>query len=572
MPRSTKDRVEQKPVKQRQTKGKVAKPRQTTSTRLRAKDFKPDTPSVAPHDHTDSYEGRTANEEVVVALNDGTTTDMAQPVLTPAENDLRDPFHCLSSYEVGVIIAFLPPKATHTLRLVSKFWKASSEFHNAGHAIRTHFPNAALASKTYETPEEANLHFRRLLYHHRSLQRGFATRAMECTSAKFWHLHGNTLLWANPKGSISIHDLRSDKNIPNTASKTVHLSLREHFDTEILLHDALPTSVGDLLVHVTHNVKGTERYPGKLIRMSREGGVIWEVPRYFRDHIGSLAMGESAFYYIFQSSRWQEYNNFVARNIDDGSFLYHTVITDRVLPWLNDPYTFKLFNHGKWASYRFLDGNTWIFDTVTGKQVYSFKGSKSSSLVFSEVEDKLWEVDRRYESASWRYVFIYDEKSKSMVRQELRYKWADFHTYDEKSETFIRQRVWFRHAPTQHTTVFAFGGDRHLCLRIKHDAKRAWRDGGTDDPFARMAIASLVPRVDYTYPGAGEPLLVESGPMASITLPDNPLRRVTTRRGFEASLPWIIRAGDFFGMVGEYLVFHSPHSEYLVVLDFWPTW
>lgn len=598
MPRSTRDRVDQKLVNQQQTKEEVAKPRKTKKTRSLAKDYKADTPSVAPPDHTGSHEATTASEEeVVVALHDGLselmTTETRQPVsaaVIPAENNLRDPFQYQSSYEVGVIIAFLPARSTHALRLVSKLWKASSEFHNAGLAIRTHFPNAAAASKTYETREEANLQFRRLctiiifptvtlkttdegrlVYHQQSLQGGFATRAMECTSAKIWHLHGNALLWANPKGSISVHDLRSDKNIPNTASETIHLSLREHLDTEICLHDALLTSVGDLLIHLTQEVKSPKKYTPKLIRMSREGKIIWEVSHYYHDHIGRLAMGRSAFYYIFQPSRLRGYS-FVASSIEDGSTFYHTVMTDRFLPSMDERYTFELFNHGRWASYRFLDGKTWIFDTATGKRVHYFEGSRYCSLVFSEAEDKFWEVDYRYENTWWRYVNTSDEDSKTLFRPELRYQRADLNTYDEKSGTFIHQRVWFRHASTRHTTGLGFGGDRKLCFRIEHSAQEPSRDGGSEDLFARMGIAPLAPDVDNSYPGAGEPLLVESGSVASVTLPVKSRNRATRRREFEASLPWKIHHGDFFGMVGDYLVFRNQNDESLVVLEFWPPW
>lgn len=74
----------------------------------------------------------------------------------------RDPFQCLSGVEVGLIIDFLPVESTHALRLVSRLWKADSEHHNAALAIRRHFPNSALAKKTYATRAEANLQFRRL--------------------------------------------------------------------------------------------------------------------------------------------------------------------------------------------------------------------------------------------------------------------------------------------------------------------------------------------------------------------------------------------------------------------------
>jgi hypothetical protein len=177
---------------------------------------------------------------------------------------------------------------------------------------------------------------------------------------------------------------------------------------------------------------------------------------------------------------------------------------------------------------------TWIFDTATGKRVHYFEGSRYCSLVFSEAEDKFWEVDYRYENTWWRYVNTSDEDSKTLFRPELRYQRADLNTYDEKSGTFIHQRVWFRHASTRHTTGLGFGGDRKLCFRIEHSAQEPSRDGGSEDLFARMGIAPLAPDVDNSYPGAGE--LVESGSVASVTLPVKSRNRATRRREFEASL------------------------------------
>lgn len=78
------------------------------------------------------------------------------------EQNPQDPFQRLSSVEVGLVVAFLPVESSHTLRLVSRLWKACSEYHNGVLAIRRHFPHSTLAEKTYETREQANLQFRRL--------------------------------------------------------------------------------------------------------------------------------------------------------------------------------------------------------------------------------------------------------------------------------------------------------------------------------------------------------------------------------------------------------------------------
>lgn len=74
----------------------------------------------------------------------------------------RDPFECLDGDLVRMVIDLLPVETSHTLRLVSRWWKACSEYHNGSFAIKRHFPFAAAATTDFETREEANLAFRRL--------------------------------------------------------------------------------------------------------------------------------------------------------------------------------------------------------------------------------------------------------------------------------------------------------------------------------------------------------------------------------------------------------------------------
>ncbi|MCJ1368321.1 hypothetical protein MMC16_007463 [Acarospora aff. strigata] len=172
-------------------------------------------------------------------------------VIDPGGNHVQDPFHRLSTHEVALIFDFLPVEATHTARLVSKLWKASSEFHNTSRAIRRHFPESRSASATYDTWDEANVQFRRLLYHQQSLKQGIATRATKYTCADFWDLKGNTLLWANRSGSISVRDLRSAQNGPSELSNILRLNVFAYLGRTGYLLEALLIANGDLLVHIS---------------------------------------------------------------------------------------------------------------------------------------------------------------------------------------------------------------------------------------------------------------------------------------------------------------------------------
>ena len=44
------------------------------------------------------------------------------------------------------------------------------------------------------------------------------------------------------------------------------------------------------------------------------------------------------------------------------------------------------------------------------------------------------------------------------------------------------------------------------------------------------------------------------------------------RRPLQAGIPWSIRDDYPLKSVDDYLVFHCPEHEVLVIIDFWPTW
>ena len=83
-------------------------------------------------------------------------------VRRPKNKNAKDPFEYLADDVVGIIVSFLPVQVTEVLRRVSKFWKATSEYHNDSRAIRRHFGYLGEGSKSFDSREEANLHFRRL--------------------------------------------------------------------------------------------------------------------------------------------------------------------------------------------------------------------------------------------------------------------------------------------------------------------------------------------------------------------------------------------------------------------------
>ena len=75
----------------------------------------------------------------------------------PQKRVLRDPFHVFNDGEVHVIIALLPARDTETPRLVSKLWKANSEYHCGKSALVRHFSWAAAKADRCKTSEAVYL-------------------------------------------------------------------------------------------------------------------------------------------------------------------------------------------------------------------------------------------------------------------------------------------------------------------------------------------------------------------------------------------------------------------------------
>ncbi len=79
----------------------------------------------------------------------------------PKNPNGRDPFQHLGDDVVHLIITNLGPKDTETIRRVSRFWKATSEYHCGKATLIQHLPWAACQDLLGSTKEDINLQYRR---------------------------------------------------------------------------------------------------------------------------------------------------------------------------------------------------------------------------------------------------------------------------------------------------------------------------------------------------------------------------------------------------------------------------
>ncbi|KAL8828352.1 MAG: hypothetical protein Q9191_002634 [Dirinaria sp. TL-2023a] len=120
-----------------------------------------------------------------------------------ASRNERDPFQYLNDDEIVQIIGHLSSRDTETMRRVSKFWKATSE-----RVLLRFFPEADACDLDTLSSEETNLYYRRQLYFHESLKIGRASRAIQFTGVRDWHLNCHVLMFSNGVDNAAVRTLR----------------------------------------------------------------------------------------------------------------------------------------------------------------------------------------------------------------------------------------------------------------------------------------------------------------------------------------------------------------------------
>ena len=133
--------------------------------------------------------------------------------------------------------------------------------------------------------------------------------------------------------------------------------------------------------------------------------------------------------------------------------------------------------------------------------------------------------------------------------------------YDEATGTFLDCKEWcVINGCQRDPSLTTFDGDRSVFFRTLHDlVDFDTRVMGTTNHFAHLTIS----------PNEFDPNSPEG--TVAVTLPGRS-KTDGRRRQLELELPWVLEEGDFFGMMNDYLIYSSPRSGFLVLVDFWPVW
>ena len=478
-------------------------------------------------------------------------------VCRPKARNAKDPFEWLGDDEVAIIMSWLPAATTEILRRVSKLWKATSEYHNGNEALRRYYSHIEKGtSRRYASRQEANLGFRRRLYHEESLKAGKATRALEFNAACIWHINNNCIVWASRRGPIFTRSLdpcrRTD--VDN------ELDVRNKVGKGTFLHDILLTEKGDIIVDAVI-WRETNR---RLMRLNPKGDTIWARSDTKKTEIevaSKFVVNRDLFYRI--EGPPDVGLAFTARSLLDGSITIHKRFPSEFYSdsryYLNQfgNRNLKLYYQG--ARLLFADGQAgkiYFFNTFTGDLVGSFKPPIYSTITVGSNGDHIWlgcyvslpapADDRDPICLAGKY----DTEAKETVHSES--------GHIQK----MGRKLPFRGCDLDRKLLFrshCSGSDVLTYLMIARITENSQYETQRE-PFRGRCM--------HAYLEQKNPALVTL-PALSTTGP-NP--QVFRRRLLEMHAQWYPQKEEFCMMSQDYLVYCVSKYEKLVVLSFWPDW
>ena len=383
------------------------------------------------------------------------------------------------------------------------------------------------------------------MYYQQNLEAGFATRAIRCNGASDWHVHENRLLWGRMEEPRLVLDLRTvdGTSITESDSMTLHFSHPLPNGTCRRYVQIIPG--GDFLM-TTVLIQDTGKRAHKLKRISAGGSVLWSLN--LKGTMTRPVIGKENIYFVRASSLKDGVRTckmfFAKRKICDGSIIFDVPIPPgtRIRKKMLD-YDGSLLLTGNerlvsWG--KITRSEVYIFSTSTGQVLYTVHQPRSFSPLLQSVG-----------SSTYTAGFWHTGERTTILS-----------SYDEASNSFSEvQDYQVDGGLTDDPPFVIFDGDRSIFLRVLHS--RAGYKGGRTNHFAQLAILPAAQALDSESESSDSTI--------PITLPG--LSKADgKRRDLEFELPWTFKEGDFYGMMNDYLVYHSRELESLVLVDFWPEW
>lgn len=536
----------------------------------------------------------------------------------------RDPFQYIGDDVVYLIITNLAAKDTETIRRVSHFWKATSEFHCGKATVIQHLPWAASQDLLELPKEDINLQYRRqrmylrslclprlflkaqlltlAVYHYSSLEVGIATRAIKFTGVYDWHMNENAIAWTNGHDKAFIRVLKASNGIPISSEDEIADFGHE---PSIKIPYVQLTITGDLIVlHRSYhknddavpalNDQSQHRCPPAddvLFKLTK-GCAAWKM--HLKGTICKPAVGKDAIYFVEACHEGpldgEHGSAFKKIDLETGAVLYtstppeihetgvfvrHKEGDETITPGyskIQSPTRGRKIEVAMLDTSLKLTGNetlaVWsdvklrihIFSTAAGQLLFTYNRDSVTTLAVSSVKPHIWDILARPSIPGI---------------DSLRLS-----TYDPRTEAvsyaFSSNKInsWRAHA----RAPGFIDADRPVAFEFCHTPDIVFTDlNNTRDPFTSIEVVGLEKTVagekiflgDVVRPKKEDPEDDEHRTL--ITLPAQP-GKDTQRRVLDFEAPWIVGKDDFFGLVQGYLVYHNFEDQELFAIDFWPTW
>lgn len=371
------------------------------------------------------------------------------------------------------------------------------------------------------------------VHYYESLAIGNATRAVLCHGALDWHLEHDTLMWSNKKGDLSIRTLRSRSDslpITSPATSIDFRSFKIPFDSMI---SAQLTEDGNMVVCLEGNGINDRSSTGlngqRLIKITRQGAIVWEMSFKSTQLISMPAVGKKALFFVERLPL-----AIVKVSLEDGSISYRTKLPDRyhqVLANESDKHL-KLYSNEAFAVWKDMDNSAYVFSTKTGILLRDYPRPTRVRPFVRDQSKFIWSVN--YE----------------------RFGWA---------------------SPDVHHSEGPLSGDHYSnASRINHIVRANkdfdWRFLGQNertDPSTNLWVSVI--EEFHCEKSDMFKWKKEKASAARISLPSHS-GALGERRPLEAELPWRREEDDRLGRVNDYMVYHSLKEEILLLVDFWPNW
>lgn len=307
-----------------------------------------------------------------------------------------------------------------------------------------------------------------------------------------------------------------------------------------------------------------------LLRITTGGILLWR--KELEPSIGRPALGKQAVYILCyrdpNPSSIQGEIALVKMSLEDGSVLYRTqldvsqvtsieAVKDKHLQLTRDE------NFLVWRAFPHI----YVWSTETGKVVFTqdmFGTPPTSPLrtLSSEGEDiwdmgnTLYDAPNPGRSSTGRVKF---KKSPLTIKIE------DIHFPPGFRSPSLLSPVEWRF-DGNHSTFFS------LSHGLLPSRELEWRFLGQNETTDVSTSISVAPMNIVLVEGLHDSFdVVQKGKQTQISLPSR-TGKLGRSRILEADLPWKMAQDDFLGMENDYLVYHCPSNETLLLVDFWPDW